>query len=87
MNKKCPTLESKNLNVNPKKKINEREISRKEKRLKRENKSHKSSTSIKYNTNNNKSNESDFENIYKTILNGSSLKNLKINENNQIKKK
>jgi hypothetical protein len=70
-----------------KKKINEREISRKEKRLKRENKSHKSSTSIKYNTNNNKSNESDFENIYKTILNGSSLKNLKINENNQIKKK
>ena len=86
MNKKC-SFETKNININPNKKMNERAMSKKEKRLKLENKIHKSSKNIKLNTNNNKSNESGFEYIYKTILNGSSLKNLKINENNQIKKK
>ena len=85
MNKKC-SLETNNMNINPKKKINERALSKKEKRLNKQNKSYKSSSNIQFNTNNNKSNESGYEYIYKTILNGS-LKNLKINEKNQLFKK
>ena len=85
MNKKC-SLETNNLNINPKKKINERIISKKEKRLNMQNKSYKSSSNNQFNTNNNKSNESDYKYIYKTIMNGS-LKNLKINEKSQLFKK
>ena len=85
MNKKC-SLETNNMNINQKKKINERELSKKDKRLNKQNKSYKSSSNIQFNTNNNKSNESGYEYIYKTILNGS-LKNLKINEKNQLFKK
>lgn len=85
MNKKC-SLETNNMNINQKKKINERALSKKDKRLNKQNKSYKSSSNIQFNTNNNKSNESGYEYIYKTILNGS-LKNLKINEKNQLFKK
>lgn len=67
---------------NSKKTNKDRAISKKEKNM---NKSYKSFSNIQCNTNN-KSNESDFKNIYKTILNGS-LKNLKINDKKQIIKK
>ena len=82
MNKKN-FLETKN--INSKKPIKERGISKKGKTIKNSNKSYKSFSNIQLNTNN-KANESEFVNIYKTILNGS-LKNLKINQNNQILKK
>ena len=69
-------------NTNSKKIIKERALSKKEKKLKNSNKSYKSFSNIQYNTNN-KAKETVFDNIYKTLLNGS-LKNLKINEKNQI---
>ena len=72
-------------NTNSKKIIKERALSKKEKKLKNSNKSYKSFSNIQYNTNN-KAKETIFDNIYKTILNGS-LKNLKINEKNQILQK
>lgn len=70
---------------NSKKTIKERAISKKEKNFKNSNKSYKSFSNIQFNINN-KSNESDFKNLYKTILNGS-LKNLKINDKKHIIKK
>ena len=82
MNKKSKVQEK---NLNMRKLIKERTISKKEKKVKVYNKSHKSFSNIQYNTNN-KANESDFEKIYKTILNGS-LKNLKNNEQNLVTKK
>ena len=74
-----------NKNINSKKPIKERAISKKEKKFKNSNKSYKFFSNIQLN-NNDKSNESEFVNIYKTILNGS-LKNLKINEKKQKLKK
>lgn len=74
-----------NKNINSKKPIKERAISKKEKNFKNSNKSYKSFSNIQFNINN-KSNESDFKNLYKTILNGS-LKNLKINDKKHIIKK
>ena len=82
MNKKC-FLEIKN--INSKKTFKEITISKKENKFKNSNKSYKSFSNIQLNKNN-ISNESEFVNIYKTILNGS-LKNLKINEKNKIIKK
>jgi hypothetical protein len=82
MNKKS-IVEDKNLNM--RKLIKERAISKKDKNVKSFNKSYKSFSNIQYNTNN-KSNESNFDKIYKTIFNGS-LKNLKNNEKNLIIKK
>ena len=77
MNKKC-FLEAKNLNS--RKKNNQRAISKKELKLKGQNRSNKSSSNL-YNNNNNKTNDSVYEQIYKTILNGS-LKNFKTKEKN-----
>lgn len=71
--------------INSKKTIKERGISKKEPKIKNPNKSYKSFSNIQLNTNN-KSKESEFINIYKTILNGS-LKYLKNNDKNKILKK
>ena len=76
-------LETKN--INSKKTFKEITISKNENKCKNSNKSYKSFSNIQLNKNN-ISNESEFVNIYKTILNGS-LKNLKINEKNKIIKK
>lgn len=77
MNKKC-FIDAKNLNS--RKKNNQRAISKKELKLKGQNRSNKSSSNL-YNNNNNKTNDSIYEQIYKTILNGS-LKNFKTKEKN-----
>ena len=76
MNKKC-FVEAKNLNS--RKKNNQRSISKKELKLKGQNRSNKSSSNL--HNNNNKTNDSVYDQIYKTILNGS-LKNFKTKEKN-----
>ncbi len=76
MNKKC-FVEAKNLNS--RKKNNQRAISKKELKLKGQNRSNKSSSNL--HNNNNKTNDSVYDQIYKTILNGS-LKNFKTKEKN-----
>ena len=77
MNKKS-FVEAKNLNS--RKKNNQRAVSKKELKLKGQNRSNKSSSNL-HNNNNNKTNDSVYEQIYKTILNGS-LKNFKAKEKN-----
>ena len=77
MNKKS-FVEAKNLNS--RKKNNQRAVSKKELKLIGQNRSNKSSTNL-HNNNNNKTNDSVYEQIYKTILNGS-LKNFKTKEKN-----
>lgn len=77
MNKKT-FIEAKNLNS--RKKNNQRAVSKKELKLKGQNRSNKSSSNLHNNTNN-KTNDSVYEQIYKTILNAS-LKNLKTKEKN-----
>lgn len=76
MNKKS-FVEAKNLNS--RKKNNQRAVSKKELKLIGQNRSNKSSSNL--NNNNNKTNDSVYEQIYKTILNGS-LKNFKAKEKN-----
>jgi hypothetical protein len=78
MNKKS-FVEAKNLNS--RKKNNQRAVSKKELKLIGQNRSNKSSTNLHNNNNNNKTNDSVYEQIYKTILNGS-LKNFKAKEKN-----
>ena len=77
MNKKS-FVEAKNLNS--RKKNNQRAVSKKELKLIGQNRSNKSSSNL-HNNNNNKTNDSVYEQIYKTILNGS-LKNFKTKEKN-----